>query len=167
VKLGPELAIASKGPGSAVSDRVTRGKAASGYATEGGIEMTAHRAQQQPDEFRADLNPDYEAGENHGPPSYATRSAEEIKALHEILSPLRGDELRRIPVLAAGSRLEQGTTYLDLRFPQRGEFTAMGFMEAGPDDWLVPKSDMDHELWHRLLEMFHAGRPRAEARNVS
>jgi hypothetical protein len=129
--------------------------------------MTTNRVEQHPDEVRADLNPNYEAGENHGPPSYATRTAEEIKGLHEILRPLRDDELRRIPVLAAGSRLEQGATYLDLRFPQRGEFKAMGFMEAGPDDWYVPKSEVDHELWHRLPEMFQAGRPHPKAQKMS
>jgi hypothetical protein len=129
--------------------------------------MTRNRVEQHLDEFQADLNPNYEAGENHGPPSHATRTAEEIKDLHEILHPLRDDELRRIPVLAAGSRLEQGATYLDLRFPQRGEFRAMGFMEAGLDDWYVPKSEVDHELWHRLLEMFEAERPHPEAQRRS
>jgi hypothetical protein len=123
--------------------------------------MTRNRVEQHPDEYQADLNPDYEAGENHGPPVYATRTAYEIKGLHEILRPLRDDELKQIPVLAAGSRLEQGATYLDLRFPQRGEFKAMGFMEAGPDDWYVPKSEVDHELWHRILEMFGADRHHA------
>jgi hypothetical protein len=129
--------------------------------------MTRSRIEQHLDEFQADLNPNYEAGENHGPPSHATRTAEEIKGLHEILHPLRDDELRRIPVLAAGSRLEQGATYLDLRFPQRGEFKAMGFMEAGLDDWYVPKSEVDHELWHRLLEMFQADRPHPDAQRRS
>jgi hypothetical protein len=120
--------------------------------------MTRNRGEQHPDEYQADLNPDYKAGENYGPPRYETRTAYEIKDLHELLHPLRDDELKRIPVLAAGSRLEQGATYLDLRFPQRGEFKAMGYMEAGPDDWYVPKSDVDDELWDRLLAMFQAGR---------
>jgi hypothetical protein len=43
----------------------------------------------------------------------------------------------------------------------------MGFMEAGPDDWYVPKSEVDHELWHRLPEMFQAGRPHPKAQKMS
>ena len=55
------------------------------------------------------------------------------------------------PVLPAGSRLEQNATYIDLRDPDRQEFTAMSGMEAGPDTWYVPKSEVPYELWNRLL----------------
>jgi hypothetical protein len=113
--------------------------------------MSRNRVEQHPDEYQEDLNPEYEAGENHAPPRYETRPASEIKALHEQLSGLPKDELKQIPVLIAGSRLEQGAAYLDLRNPAAGEFRAMGSMEAGPDNWYVPKSDVDHELWDWLI----------------
>src|SRR5205823_3411090 len=95
--------------------------------------MPRNRIEQHPDEYQVDLNPEYEAGENHGPPRYETRPAYDIKELHELYPEFRDDELKRIPVLVAGSRLEQGATYVDLRFPQAGAFTAMGRMQADPE----------------------------------
>jgi hypothetical protein len=112
--------------------------------------MSRNRVEQHPDEYVEDLNPEYEVGENHAPPRYETRPASEIKELHEQCPNLTNDELRQIPVLVEGSRLEQGAKYLDLRHPEQGEFTAMGGMEAGPNNWYVPKSDVDHELWNLL-----------------
>jgi len=113
--------------------------------------MPRNRVEQHPDEYQADLNPSYEAGENHAPRQYETRPASEIKELHERLRPLSENELKQIPVLQTGSRLEQGATYLDLANPARGAFQAMGSMEAGPDNWYVPKSDVDYELWDWLI----------------
>jgi hypothetical protein len=31
-----------------------------------------------------------------------------------------------------------------------GEFTGMNNMTAGPDNWYVPKSQTDYEIWNRL-----------------
>jgi len=53
-------------------------------------------------------------------------------------------------VLPQGSRLEQGAKYIDLKDPERKEFTAMGSMEAGSDNWYVPKTEVDYQLWNRL-----------------
>ena len=78
--------------------------------------MARNRVIQHPEEYREDLNPEYGEGENIGPPRYETRPAEEIKELHELFPGLRNSELKQIPVLVAGSRLEQGATYLV--FPQ-------------------------------------------------
>ena len=50
-----------------------------------------------------------------------------------------------------GSRLEQGATYVDLQDPQLREIKAMGNMEAGPNNWYVPKSEVDYQLWNRLI----------------
>src|SRR5690242_12869030 len=85
-------------------------------------QMARNRVEQHPDEYREDLNPEYEEGENTGVPRYETRPAEEIKELHALYPDLSNADLKRIPVLVAHSRLEQGAAYLDLRFPQRGEF---------------------------------------------
>jgi len=105
---------------------------------------------QHPDEYREDLNPEYGAGQNEGPVEYECRTAYEIKELHAVLRELRDDELKRVPVLVEGSRLEQGATYIDLRHPEAGEFKALGGMVAGTDNWYVPKSAMDYELWNLL-----------------
>jgi len=115
-----------------------------------GLAMTRNRVEQHPDEYVEDLNPEYEAGENHSPPRYETRPASEIKELQQQYLVLGDDELKQIPVMVEGSRLEQGAKYLDLRRPEQGELTAMGGMEAGPKNWYVPKSDVDYELWNLL-----------------
>lgn len=112
--------------------------------------MTRNIIDQHPAEYREDLNPDYGAGQNQGPASHEMRTAFEIKGLHELYSELRNDELKQIPVLTPGTRLQQGAVYLDLRHPQAGEYKAMGSEEAGSQHWLVPKSEVDHELWNRL-----------------
>jgi hypothetical protein len=112
--------------------------------------MSRNRIEQHPEEYREDLNPDYLEGENYGEPRYETRPAYDIKALHGRIRDLRDDELKAIPVLVEGSRLEQGATYFDLRNPQGGEFKAMGNMAAGPDNWYVPKSEVDYQLWNLI-----------------
>lgn len=100
------------------------------------------------DKYDRDLNPHNRAGEIEG--NQPTRSAYDIKELHRALSDFPDDVLRQIPVLEAGTRLEAGATYLDLRQPEKGEFTGMNNRTAGPDDWIVPKSQTDYELWNRL-----------------
>lgn len=112
--------------------------------------MTRNRIEQHPDEYVEDLNPDHEAGENHPPSRYETQRASEIKEIMERYPELHDDVLRQIPVIVEGSRLEQGATYLDLRYPERGPFRAMGYDRAGAEHWYVAHSDVDHELWNRL-----------------
>jgi hypothetical protein len=112
--------------------------------------MTQNRIEQIPEEYREDLNPDYEEGENHGPPRYETRPASEWKEIYDCYPELTDDILKQIPILVAGSRLEQGASYLDLHSPERGPFRAMGYQTAGPQNWYVPHSEVDHELWNRL-----------------
>ena len=95
------------------------------------------------------------AGQNLGAagPQAAPQSpkAYDLKAVHRQFSDFLDDELKRIRILPAGTRLEQGATYFDLKDPARGEFTARGDMEAGPDEWCVDKSDTDYQLWNRLI----------------
>jgi hypothetical protein len=50
-------------------------------------------------------------------------------------------------------RLEQAATYVDLRALDKGEFTAAGGMIAGRSQWIVPQTEVDYELWNRLLEL--------------
>ena len=68
-----------------------------------------------------------------------------------MLEGITDDGLKQIPVLWEGMRLEQGATYIDLRDPERREFTATADMFAGRDNWYVPKHGVDYELWNRLI----------------
>jgi hypothetical protein len=113
--------------------------------------MSRNRIEQHPEEFRADLNPEYRAGQNDGTGAHRVRTAHDIKELHQRYNDLRNDELKQIPVLEEGERLEQGATYFDLRYPERGEFTAMGGMVTGPDNWYVPKNQTDYQLWNLII----------------
>lgn len=110
---------------------------------------------QHPDAWRPDLNPQAEAGVNLGPtgrhPESDSHTAYDVKDLHRQLSDLQDDELKRIPILPVGSRLEQGATYLDLRDTARGEFTATGDMQAEPGGWYVRKDSIDYQLWNRIV----------------
>lgn len=117
-------------------------------------EKTGRPTDQQDDEFQHDLNPNQMAGQNvgtEGPhPEKDAPNAYENKELHSLLADYTSDQLKQIPVLPHGSRLEQGAKYIDLKDPERKEFTAMGSMEAGPDNLYVPKTEVDYQLWNRL-----------------
>lgn len=117
-------------------------------------EKTGRQTEQQPDEFQQDLNPEPMAGQNHGlegpHPEKDAPTASEIKELHSVLHGYTNTELKQIPVLPHGSRLEQGAKYIDLKDPERKEFTAMGNMEAESNNWYVPKTEVDYQLWNRL-----------------
>ena len=109
----------------------------------------------QSDEFEHDLNPNPMAGQNSGMegshPEKDAPTARDIKEIHNQFPDLTNDELQQLPVLPEGSRLEQGAVYLDLRTLSRGEIKARGDMEAGPHNWYVPKSEVDYQLWNRLI----------------
>jgi hypothetical protein len=106
------------------------------------------------DGFDRDLHPNHMAGQNIGPISDAsqrtTRSAYDVRTLHRALRDWPDDELKEVPVLPEGTPLQQGVTYINLREPERGEFTAMGGMMAGPADAFVPKDRVPYPTWNRL-----------------
>jgi len=109
-----------------------------------------------PPEYMADLNPDYMAGQNVGERSanleQIVRNAYDHKDVHRSLSSdFTDDELRSVSVLNPGQRLQQGATYVDLHASQREEFTAMGNMVAGDDNWYVPKNETPYPIWNRLI----------------
>ena len=109
------------------------------------------------DAYDYDLRPDSDAGRNvgvsgvHPEKASGVRTAYDIKDLHERLQDLEDNELKGIPVLPEGARLEQGATYIDLREQTPQEFTARGDMVAGHGDWYVPKSEVDYRVWNRLI----------------
>lgn len=112
--------------------------------------MANNQNTQSADTYDADLHPHNRAGESSGGPQQNTRTAYDLKELHRALHDLPDNELRQIPVLEAGTRLEEGAVYLDLRRPENGEFRGMNNRVVGAEDWLVPKSQTDFELWNRL-----------------
>ncbi len=79
------------------------------------------------------------------------RSAYDAKNVHRALADFPDDELKQIPVLPAGTRLDQGATYFDLHHPEAGEITARGDQDAGADNWFVPKRAVEARLWNRLI----------------
>ncbi len=120
-------------------------------------EKVGRQADQKPDEWQQDLNPNPMAGRNvglegpHPEKENDAPNASDIKELHSVLEGYTNDELKQIRVLPSGSRLEQGATYIDLMDPERKEFTAMGAMEAGPNNYYVPKTEVGYQLWNRLI----------------
>src|SRR5438105_1008421 len=66
---------------------------------------------QHPEEYRSDLNPNANAGQNIGVagthPEKGARTAYEIKELHRQLNEMSDADLKQIPVMPMGSRLEQ------------------------------------------------------------
>src|SRR5579884_3461650 len=108
----------------------------------------------QPDDtYQEDLHPDFEAGVNAGPQRSQQLdipiSADLIKLMHDWLPEFTDAELRRIPLLPFGARLQQGATYLDLADRARGPFTAKGSMVADLDHYYVPKDAIGYVLWKR------------------
>lgn len=111
--------------------------------------------------FARDLNPHDQAGANHGQNQAmlsGARSAEELKELHTRLADLTDDELKNIVVLPAGTHLEQGAKYIDLRHLEQGEFVAMSNMVATPENYYVPKKETDYVLWNRLNQIDNPAR---------
>ncbi len=117
-------------------------------------QQTPGRPEEQSEDWQKDLNPHPMAGRNVGlegeHPEKDAPNASEIKEIQRQLPELTNDELKQIPVLPAGSRLEQGAKYINLKDAKPKEFVAMGVMEAGPDNWYVPKTEVGYQLWNRL-----------------
>ena len=107
-------------------------------------------------DFTRDLNAHDRTGEDHGENQTllpGALSADEIKSMHTILADLTDDELKSITVLPAGTRLEQGAKYIDLRHLEQGEFVARSNMVADIDNAYVPKKETDYLLWNRLNQV--------------
>lgn len=117
--------------------------------------MTERQAQRgQPDDWQRDLHPNFMAGQNvgmAGPRTEFQPSAYDLQVVHNRLKGLPDTDLKAIPVLAPGTRLEQGATYIDLKEAEPREFTARGDMEATEDHWYVAKKAVDWQLWNRLI----------------
>ena len=116
--------------------------------------QTLHK---HPAPYQQDLNPEVMAGQNIGmgetQPSNNALTAYDVKPVHRQFHAFSDDELKLIPILPEGSRLEQGATYIDLTNLDLGEFTATGDMRAGPNNRIVAKKTVPYPLWNRLMGM--------------
>ena len=109
---------------------------------------------QHPEEYRRNLNDPLASGDDRGAPLWEDveyKTAFDLKQVHARLREVPDDDLKRIPVLPRGTRLEQGATYLDLLAERPEEFTATANMDAGRANAYVAKSEVDYELWNVLL----------------
>lgn len=111
-----------------------------------------------PEPYQHEMNPHAGEGQNfakhrtgHHPEKENPRTAHDVKEAHRLLHDYRDDELKRIPILPAGIRLDAGATYIDLHDPARREFTGAAHMTVGEDSLIVPKSEVDYPLWNRLI----------------
>ena len=120
-----------------------------------------------PDEWRDDLNPAHLAGQNIGVasdvPARSDRTAFHLRKQGWHIGGLDDEELKQIPVLADGVRLQQGATYVDLMGDRTRELTATGDMSATEGHAYAPKDRVPYEIWNRLVGEDKPGRraPRA------
>jgi hypothetical protein len=105
------------------------------------------------DEFDRDLNPDPMAGQNVGGAGVHRekrgRTAKDVKEVHAEFNDWSDEDLDQVPIVPAGTRLEQNATYMDLSSGRR-EFTATGNMSAQQGQCLIAKSEVPYQLWNRL-----------------
>ena len=116
--------------------------------------------ERHPERWRRDLNPAPVGGLNVGvepPAPPGGRTAFDVKSVHRRLGNMTDDELKLIPILPDGTRLEQGATYIDLAHLDDRELTARGDMLTGPGNLYVAKGSVDYVLWNALTDR-HGGR---------
>ena len=110
---------------------------------------------QHPEEYQKDLNPEFLAGQNYGLDGElyeeGAPTAYDYKDVRSLLPDWTSAELKELPIVPEGSRLQQGAAYFDLRHPERGEFKARGDMRAGQGSRLVPKDRVAYNLWNKLI----------------
>ena len=105
-------------------------------------------------DFDNDLHPHNRAGQNNSTDRNEGRTAfilkENESTLHARLQKLPDQELKQIPLLDTGTRLQEGAAYLDLRNLDGGAFQGMNNREVGAGDAFTSKSHLDHEQFAYL-----------------
>ena len=117
--------------------------------------------EKHPAQWQQDLNPNHLAGQNIGAASDSAREAE-WTAFHLRKAGLdntvvNDEELKQVPLVPEGTRLQQGATYVDLMRDPTQEFTARADMIAGSENAYAPKDKVPYEIWNRLI-----GEPKPE-----
>lgn len=125
-------------------------------------DATWQAGNQEMDAFDRDLNPTDLAGRNEGlhgqhPEKGNPRTAYDAKEVHRQLQGFTDDELKQIPIMPDGFQLEQGATYVDL-LGERREIRATAEMTTGEHQAWVAKTEVDYQLWNRLIGVDDAER---------
>lgn len=76
-----------------------------------------------------------------------------------MLQDFSDDELKQIPVLPEGAGLDEGATYVDLMDVARREFTGRGVATVRGRQLVIPKSEVEYELWNRLVRREYGPAP--------
>jgi hypothetical protein len=126
--------------------------------------MTSHiyrPEHKHPEPYQQDLNPDASKGLNWSlagqhPEKNEPPTAYSAKEVHRWLSDVSDDELKQIPLMPAGARLEASAHYLNLA--ERCEFKAEGDETVLEDQFIVPKTEVDYQLWNWLRGVEDEGR---------
>ena len=88
--------------------------------------------------FSQDLNPNYLAGDNYGErdpdPDFGSSTAYDVKGAHNALEDWEDDDLKQVPILPVGTRLQQGATYLDLGRYEEARNMLSVYLERRPYD---------------------------------
>ena len=111
--------------------------------------------QKHPDPWQHDLNPDHLAGQNIGPPADELASSRatafHLRKRGHAVGGLDDEELKQVPLVPEGSRLQQGATYVNLADESYQEFTATAEITASQRDAYAPKDRVPYEIWNRLI----------------
>ncbi len=111
-------------------------------------EASRPKGKEDHDDFAADLVAAQQATGGHVDESIL---ASDDKELRTEMPDLNADDLKRLSILTVGTRLDQGSTYVDLNALESGPFKALGDQSAGEDNRYVAKRDTDHEMWDRVV----------------
>ena len=111
--------------------------------------------QKHPDQWQQDLNPGHLAGQNISAPADELGSPR-ITAFHlrkrgHAVGGLDDEELKQVPLVPAGTRLQQGATYVNLASDSFQEFTATADVIASSEDAYAAKDRVPYEIWNRLI----------------
>jgi hypothetical protein len=79
------------------------------------------------------------------------RTAYDVKEIHRSLADFSDDDLKQIPILPEGTRLEQGATYIDLAEERPSEVKVNAGVVARAGQYYVPKDRVPYTIWNRLI----------------
>jgi hypothetical protein len=94
-------------------------------------------------------------------------TAYDVKEIHRSLSAFSDDDLKQIPIVAEGTHLEQGGTYIDLAEERPSEVKVNAGVVARAGNYYVPKNRVPYTIWNRLIGEAKPGQEASGARDRS
>jgi hypothetical protein len=79
------------------------------------------------------------------------RTAYDLKDVHRALSDFSDDDLKQIPIIPEGTRLDQGATYIDLAHEPVTEVKVNAGVVTRAGQFYVPKNRVPYTIWNRLI----------------